>query len=279
VNSVAFSPDGTLLATTSGDQTVRLWDTATGQPHGQPLTGHTGPVYSVAFSPDGTLLATTGDDRTVRRWDTATGRRRGRLLTGHTDTVWGVAFSPDGTLLATASGDRTIGLRDAATGQPRGNPLTGHTGPVLGVAFSPDGTLLATTSTDRTARLWDTATGQPHGQPLTGHTDWVGGGVQSRLRTCDQRRAGHDQAAGSSTPTWQDLEVFLTCWPSAATAASPPRPGRSAPTPSPGAPQRHSQIKPPRMRRRRILPRIGSGTVASGRGGRSSTDRCGRFRL
>ncbi|MDI6102325.1 hypothetical protein QLQ12_27275 [Actinoplanes sp. NEAU-A12] len=166
---VAFSPDGKRLASTSEDQTARLWDPATGQPVGSPLTGHTGAVMSVAFSPDGKLLASTSDDATVRLWDPATGRPVGSPLTGHTGAVMSVAFSPDGKLLATTSDDATVRLWDPVTGRPVGSPLTGHTAPVWGVAFSPDGKLLATTSDDATVRLWDPATGRPVGDPLTGH--------------------------------------------------------------------------------------------------------------
>ena len=78
VNAVAWSPDGTTLATVGDDGTVRLWDPATGQTT-TTLTGHTGPVYAVAWSPDGTTLATAGQDGTVRLWDPATRQTHLRL--------------------------------------------------------------------------------------------------------------------------------------------------------------------------------------------------------
>ncbi len=172
VFAVAFSPDGTLIATSSGDQTARLWDTATGRIV-RTFTGHTSRVAGVAFSPDGTLIATSSGDQTARLWDTATGHIV-RTLSGHTRAVNGVAFSPDGTLLATSGSiDQTARLWDTATGRAV-RSLTGHTSRLAGVAFSPDGALIATTSGDQTARLWDTATGQLI-RTLTGHTQAVNG--------------------------------------------------------------------------------------------------------
>jgi WD40 repeat protein len=107
VTGLAFSPDGSLLATASFDETVRLWDPDTGDPIGQPLSGHTDNVWAVAFSPDGTMLATAGDDTTAKLWDLAAGRRM-LTLRGHTGSLTALAFSPDGTRLATGAVDGTV---------------------------------------------------------------------------------------------------------------------------------------------------------------------------
>lgn len=167
VTDIAFSPDGRLLAIASADMTVRLWDTATGQPVEQAMAGQN-QVSWVAFHPDGRVLATADVDNTVRLWDTATGQPIGHPLTGST-----VVFSPDGCVLATASADHTVQLWDPDTGWPEGDALTGHTDTVNWMVFSPDGRVLATASSDMTVRLWDPVKGQPMGRPVAGHTAGV----------------------------------------------------------------------------------------------------------
>ncbi|MBE7384702.1 MAG: AAA-like domain-containing protein [Leptolyngbya sp. SIO1E4] len=162
VRGVAFSPDGQMIATTSYDQTVKLW-----QPDGKllaTLTDHQGPVWGVSFSPNGQTLASASSDHTLKLWH-ADGTPL-RTFKGHTDKVWGVAWSPDGDAIASVSADHTLKLW-----HPDGtllDTLTGHAGEVWGVAWSPDGQLLASAGEDRIVRLWS-RTGVLL-QTLSGHT-------------------------------------------------------------------------------------------------------------
>jgi WD40 repeat protein len=99
--SVAFSPNGKMLAVGGKDNAIYLWDLKKGV-FGQTLKGHTGEAVSLAFSPDGKLLASGGRDNLVIVWDTLTGAAQHKL-TGHTAPVQALAFSDDGTQLGSGS--------------------------------------------------------------------------------------------------------------------------------------------------------------------------------
>jgi WD40 repeat protein/molybdopterin-guanine dinucleotide biosynthesis protein len=157
--SVAFSPDGQLLASASDDTTVKLW-----QRDGRliaTLEGHGDRVRSVSFSPDGQLLASAGYDGTIRLW-----QRDGTPITvlpADNREINSIRFSPDGRILAAASADGTVKLwrRSRATFVPS-TILRGHESWVLSLSFSPDGQVLASAGTDGTVNLW-----RPNGMLIT----------------------------------------------------------------------------------------------------------------
>ncbi|MER5528601.1 CHAT domain-containing protein [Streptomyces sp. NPDC002677] len=195
VNAIAFSPDGSRLATGSTDNLARVWEMATRTMVAELAHGHfvnavdfdaggrylatgnadatacvwdldTGTrllflrhpraVKAVRFSPDGHLLLTASEDHNAYVWDTDTGRQEARLP--HRDFVLGVAFSPDGRKIATCSQDRTAQVRETETWTQLFQ--VEHNGGLRAVAFSPDGTMLATGSEDGTVCVWRADTGQ-----------------------------------------------------------------------------------------------------------------------
>ncbi|MBD2514590.1 hypothetical protein H6G93_06125 [Nostoc sp. FACHB-973] len=209
--SVAFSPNGKLLATGDTNGEIRLYKVANSQ---QLMTckGHTGWIWSVSFSPDGQVLASGSNDQTIKLWDISTGQCF-KTLEGHSGGVRSVTFSPNAKVLASGSDDQTVKLWNVSTGQcfktlqehgcsvwsvafsPKDNilasgnddykvrlwninssscihTLEGHTQRVYSVTFSPDGNTLATGSHDQTVKLWDISTSKCL-KTLQGHTDLV----------------------------------------------------------------------------------------------------------
>ncbi|WZH98869.1 hypothetical protein QQG74_17330 [Micromonospora sp. FIMYZ51] len=155
--SLACSPDGTLLAAGVKDNNIHLFDVRTRALTGV-LRGHTDWIGALAWSPSGRYLASGSDDRTVRIWDMEN-PSSSTVLAGHQNYVDGVAWAPDERSLATCSADWTIRIWQLADGDDtRATVLTGHERRVRAVAFSPDGHYLASGSDDRTVRRWDTRT-------------------------------------------------------------------------------------------------------------------------
>lgn len=173
VNSVAFSPDGKVLAVADQSNLITLWDVATRQRIGEPLKGHTDFVKWLTFSPDGNLLASSSQDKTIILWDVNAQQPVGNPLIAHSNYVYCVDFSPDGKWLASAGGDNKIIIWDVVLRQPIGDPLLGHTRAVLSVAFSPNGQLLASGSADNSIMLWDMTADQPSGEKIIEHLSGV----------------------------------------------------------------------------------------------------------
>ena len=156
VLALAWSPDGTRIASTCSDKNVHVWDAANGK-HLMTYSTPSDWVRDMAWSPDGKLLAVANGDHTVQVWDSETGKV---ILTysGHTDSLRAIAWSPDGICIASASNDNTVRLWDAVTGNHIFT-YRGHTGWTTAVAWSPDGLRIASASNDMTVHVWQANNG------------------------------------------------------------------------------------------------------------------------
>jgi WD40 repeat protein len=153
VESVAFSPDGEVLASASRDSTIYLWNVADGVPQGEPLRGHLDWVNDLAFDPASGALFSAGSRGEIDQWLLERRTRLGQPLTGHSGQVWSVAFSPDSALLASGSRDGTVRLWDVAT--QTSQELDARSEAVTAVAFSPDGDRLASGGLDGEIHVLD----------------------------------------------------------------------------------------------------------------------------
>ncbi len=159
VTSLRYSSNGQLIASTSKDSTVRVWDSRNGDLLNT-FRGHYRPANNVLFTSRSKRLVSGGAgslDKRLLLWDVLTGDLLGSFQ-GHDQNVIPLAIFPDGKSLVSGSFDTTVRLWDIDTFKQR-TVFTGHTDKVIGVDVSPDGSTVASVSSDRTVRLWDVASG------------------------------------------------------------------------------------------------------------------------
>jgi WD40 repeat protein len=175
VRSVAFSPDGTLFASGSNDNTIKLWDVASRREL-RTLTGHTDHVLDVRFSADGLLLASLGYDKSVRVWDVVSGQP---LMTINATNGSFAAFclTPDGKSVITANhtfdsggGDNLIRFWNVASGKEERTLDAGEG--IAAIAISRDARVLVMGGVSGAIKLWDLAANKERAT-LSGHTDEV----------------------------------------------------------------------------------------------------------
>ncbi|MFD1810875.1 WD40 repeat domain-containing protein [Rhodococcus gannanensis] len=164
VRTVSFRNDSAVLATSSDDRSVRLWDLSNRAAPVllPPVPAEFGDVvHSVAFAPDGRMLAASSDDGVIRLFDTTdvrVVREVGSPVQAHTGAIWTIAFEPRGTTLVSASWDGTVKRwsvgEDRSTMRQLQPPMTGNGGGVPALALSPDGATVFTGGQDSRVRVW-----------------------------------------------------------------------------------------------------------------------------
>jgi WD40 repeat protein len=200
VRQLAYSPDGSRIATAEDDGTVRQWESATGKPVGSPIKGHSDAVTAVAFTPDGQTIASTSFDGTMRLFNADTGKALNPNPVSVGSSLTSVAVSPNGGTVITGGGDDTLRSWDPRTGQLTGTKhvFTNRQVAISDVTFDRGGALLAVSSVDGSIEIIDTTTANPHAPCMS-----VQGDGPTPVYRIAFSPDGHTIASGSN-----DLELW-----------------------------------------------------------------------
>jgi len=225
IQSVVFTLDGTRVATTGNDSTVKVWAFSEDvlSPH-LTLTGHKERAMGLDVSPDGErLISSSLDDGTVRVWDISPDGSGEPIFYYHGAGLNGVAFNPEGTRVATAGGDGAVRIWDVTTGEEV-HVLSGGNW-IWQVVFSPDGALIATADGDATVKLrWPSAPmgpgwPRPAAMELSGYGMWLPSEKETKV-------AATNCSSWNSRPNWIGLMMSLLA------LTGPGWPPRSTPMPT-----------------------------------------------
>ncbi|KZP12726.1 dynein regulator [Athelia psychrophila] len=170
ITGVAFHPQYSILASSSEDATVKIWDWETGELE-RTLKGHTKAIQDVDFDHKGNLLVTCSSDLFIKIWDSQNEWKNVKTFPGHEHSVSSVKFMPGDQFIVSASRDRTIRVFDVASTHMI-RTIVGHTDWVRCAIPSDDGRLLASCSSDHTGRIWDAQSGESK-MELRGHENVV----------------------------------------------------------------------------------------------------------
>ncbi len=156
ISCLTFSRDRKILASASGDKTIRLWGGYSGELK-RTLNGHSDTVYAIAISPDGEMIASGSADKTIRVWS-LNSFEQPRILTGHSGCVTAVAITPDGKIIVSGSTDATIKLWDIHSRELL-RTINGESDQILSIAIAPDGQTIASSSS-KSVKIWHLDSGK-----------------------------------------------------------------------------------------------------------------------
>jgi WD40 repeat protein len=198
--SLAYSPDGSRIASAQGDSAVRQWDSTTGKPIGAPMKGHTGRLRAIAYTPDGRTIASAGLDGTMWLFNADTGAAL-NPKPRQVDPLTAISVSPDGKVVFTGNEYGTLQRWDAHSGQLlSAQPIFNSSTPISDLAVDGGGNLLAASNQNGDIAVYDAKSLNPHGPTLEVRTADGAAGIINKIAFTPD---GHTIAVAS-----QDLQLW-----------------------------------------------------------------------